>query len=125
MIHLDVYRLHVGCTTAADRPPADADEAAATSAAARECAELLWRVSELTDVLSHASCTVPPLCAERLSLYVAALVLPPDAAAQRITWLYSQSTRERLGFCSAALEDWLGRLEGPRRGQPRATSGVA
>ena len=103
--------LHVGFSTTADTPPADGAEGAATAAAARSCAELLWRISEMTDVLTHAGMlpplihgsaqphttsslehharpppprnssagfTVPPLCPERLSFYVASLVLPPD-----------------------------------------------
>ena len=71
-------------------------------------ADLAARITRpFYEPMLHANGLIPPLlCAERLSFFVAALILQEDERERRQSCLYSTDTRQRLAFCEGTLMEW-------------------
>lgn len=98
--------LHVSLAPYAD----DAPPSAAAAATAARCAELfalLRRGAAGRGVFGGLAHYPPLLDPERFGLWLCAVLLPPTALQQRLEWLHSRDTAQRLAFVQQMMEGSL------------------
>ena len=86
-----------------DESPACNQDAGATESLRRELAARLLQPT-CAEVLRIVGMVPPVHCAERLSLFLCALLLHGDDVDRRLAVMATQSTRRRLEFCRVAMD---------------------